>query len=117
MGTTMSWMFSSALSFNADVSSWDVSQVTDMQGMFANYESWCSHSAFNQTLCWDIQGVKTDDMFFESSGSIDESCASNDAAVTNDDGNDDDDDGPDDGSLHVISSAVGDYWSITKDLI
>ena len=33
------------------------------------------------------------------------------------DDDDDDDDGPDDGSLHVISSAVGDYWSITKDLI
>merc|ERR1719378_494642 len=44
--TNMESMFSSASSFNGDVSSWDVSQVTNMKSMFA------SASSFSQKMCW-----------------------------------------------------------------
>ena len=30
----MSWLFYYSINFNEDISSWDTSSVTDMQGMF-----------------------------------------------------------------------------------
>ncbi|KAL3757568.1 hypothetical protein ACHAWU_001339 [Discostella pseudostelligera] len=41
----MSWMFYDADAFNGDLSSWDVSSVTTMDGMFSGA------NAFNQDLC------------------------------------------------------------------
>ncbi|MEO1022158.1 MAG: BspA family leucine-rich repeat surface protein, partial [Bacteroidota bacterium] len=50
--TDMTYMFLNAESFNGDVRSWDVSNVTDMEGMFY------SASAFNGNLSsWDVSNV------------------------------------------------------------
>ena len=48
----MTRMFRSATSFNGDLSSWDVSKVTDMSNMFQ------SATSFNQPLSsWDVSKV------------------------------------------------------------
>ena len=48
----MNAMFYGCESFNQDISSWDVSNVTDMMGMF----SWCEE--FNQDISrWDVSNV------------------------------------------------------------
>ena len=53
----MSGMFAGALTFNSDISNWDVSNVTNMSGMFTNTNS------FNQNISdWDVSNVEN--MFF-----------------------------------------------------
>ena len=48
----MSNMFSDADSFNQDISSWNVSRVTDMRNMFANADN------FNQDISsWNVSRV------------------------------------------------------------
>jgi len=50
--TDMGQMFYAATAFNKDLSSWDVSSVTDMDGMFA------SATSFNQDISsWDVSSV------------------------------------------------------------
>ena len=50
--TSMKSMFMNSTTFNADISSWDVSTVTDMENMFNNA------SAFNQDISgWDVSNV------------------------------------------------------------
>ena len=51
--TNMSWMFGRCESFNQDISQWDVSNVTNMKNMFYECES------FNQDISdWDVSRVK-----------------------------------------------------------
>jgi surface protein len=57
--TTMAGMFSVAAAFNCDISNWDVSNVTDMSNMF--YASY----AFNQDISsWDVSNVTTMNSMF-----------------------------------------------------
>jgi len=59
--TDMSDMFDGAKKFNQNISSWDVSKVTNMSNMFSN-------STFNQDIStWDVSNVKDmSNMFFKS---------------------------------------------------
>ena len=119
----MLWTFYGASSFNSDVSSWDVSSVESM------YEMFNGASSFNQTLCWDLSGVSTDNMFEGSLGSIGGTCAPTTkptpkpttapapaptAAPT---AAKPSDDGPDDGTLQSIGDSAVDVWSATKNLL
>jgi surface protein len=56
-------MFNQATSFTGDISSWNVSSVTDMSGMFSRA------SSFNADIStWDVSSVrKMDQMFFSAS--------------------------------------------------
>merc|ERR1711935_998586 len=55
-------MFYGTKVFDKDLSKWSVQNVTNMKFMF--YDS----SVFSQSLCWDVNGKETDDIFFGSNG-------------------------------------------------
>ena len=58
--TNMGAMFSNSV-FNQDISSWDVSNVTNMEGMFSN-------SVFNQDISsWDVGNVRSMNYMFSNS--------------------------------------------------
>tara|TARA_B100001059_G_scaffold82140_1_gene80240 strand:- start:1640 stop:4156 length:2517 start_codon:yes stop_codon:yes gene_type:complete len=55
--TDMYWLFRGQNTFNEDISSWDVSNVTNMEGMFDCYDSG-GNFIFNQDLSyWDTSNV------------------------------------------------------------
>jgi surface protein len=59
--TNMEGMFSRASAFNGDISNWDVSSVTNINSMFDGA------TAFEQTLCWDLTSVVERDFMFDGS--------------------------------------------------
>ena len=69
--TNFNSMFSTAGSFNSDISSWDVSNVTDMGGMFfQNY-------AFDQDISsWDVSNVTYMSQMFNVASAFDQDISS-----------------------------------------
>ncbi len=63
--SSMEQMFQNATSFNADISSWDVSTITNMRSMFSGATS------FNQDISgWDVSGVTDLSNMFDSASSF-----------------------------------------------
>ena len=61
--TDMSGLFYNYENFNGDISKWDVSNVTDMRAMFY----WCKK--FNQDISkWNVSKVKEDYFMFSNCG-------------------------------------------------
>ncbi|GAB5409177.1 MAG: hypothetical protein BalsKO_15420 [Balneolaceae bacterium] len=77
--TSMASKFQNAVSFNQDISSWDVSSVTNMSSMFT------SARAFNRDLSsWDVSNVKTMSSMFYGSHKFNQDISSWDvSSVTN----------------------------------
>lgn len=65
--TDMNHMFAHTKVFNYDLSAWDISAVTNMSFMFREV-------AMNRILCWDTSNANTNNMFYESPGSVDPEC-------------------------------------------
>lgn len=76
--TDMSWLFLNS-SFNQDIGNWDVSSVVTMNGLFA------SCSAFNQDLSeWDVSNVENMRYMFNTALSFDQDISEwNVSSVTN----------------------------------
>ena len=68
--------------FDYDLSKWDVSRVTDMWYMFANWQDTDDDGrgdscGYSQHLCWDISdGTDTSGIFYRGDGCIDKTCGS-----------------------------------------
>jgi surface protein len=79
---SMKSMFERAINFNSDISSWDVSTVTDMSNMFDVFDSFNSFSPFNQPLnSWDVSNVTNMSNMFE--GAVEFNQPLNDWDVSN----------------------------------
>ena len=77
--TDMSSMFAGDVSFNQDISSWDVSNVTDMSSMFAGATS------FNQNIGgWDVRNVKDMNYMFNWATSFNQDISSWDVSNVTD---------------------------------
>ena len=77
--TSMSVMFYNATSFNGDISTWDVSNVTSMGGMFSGATS------FNGDISsWDVSSMTDMDSMFKTATAFNQDLSSWDvSSVTN----------------------------------
>ena len=63
--TNMNYMFQGASNFNGNIENWDVSSVTNMNGMFGQAEN------FNQDLSsWDVSSVTIMNGMFEAANAL-----------------------------------------------
>jgi uncharacterized repeat protein (TIGR01451 family) len=83
--TSLEQMFAGAVSFNSDLSDWDVSNVTDMSGMFYNVVFVGATSSFNQPLNnWNVSNVINMSQMFDNAESFNQPLSNWDVAnVTN----------------------------------
>jgi len=66
--TDMSWMFTNAVLFNAEINKWDVSNVRDISYLFALFHLWPDFHAFNQNIGeWDVSNVTNMSRMFNGS--------------------------------------------------
>ena len=53
-------MFSEATAFNADISTWDISSVTDIGSMFSGATAFTGHLCVGHQLCGGGRDVSSD---------------------------------------------------------